>query len=108
MLGSETWKGVQVKAEGWYRDPFLVHEDRWFSSGQPTKLVRDGGVEQFDPPPDGPPKTELVEVRHAQQSDGSDLRRADDQAAGAVYDPTATAWSTIDSIGIAMVPRNPT
>jgi hypothetical protein len=88
-----------VQAEGWYRDPWLVHEDRWYSAGKPTKLVRDDGVEAFDPPPDGPPKVELVEVSHAQASDGSDLRRADDPRAGAVYDPKAAAISTFDSIG---------
>jgi hypothetical protein len=32
-----------MKAQGWCRDPYLVHEDRYFSDGQPTKLVRDGG-----------------------------------------------------------------
>ena len=30
-----------MKAQGWYRDPYLVHEDRYFSDGQPTKRVRD-------------------------------------------------------------------
>lgn len=39
-------------AEGWYRDPFGKHDDRWFSAGRPTKLVRDGGVESHDPPPE--------------------------------------------------------
>lgn len=38
-----------MEAEGWYRDPYLVHEDRWFSAGQPTKLVRDAGIEDYDP-----------------------------------------------------------
>jgi hypothetical protein len=95
-----------VEAEGWYRDPYLVHEDRWFSSGQPTQLVRDGGVEAYDPPPAGPPKAELVEARHEASSDSSDLRRADDPSAGAVYDPRAAAWGTIDSIG-EPPPRSP-
>ena len=49
-----------VLAEGWYRDPFAIHEDRWMSQGRPTKLVRDGGVEAYDPPPDLPLPTELV------------------------------------------------
>jgi hypothetical protein len=89
-----------MKAEGWYRDPYLVHEDRWFSDGQPTELVRDGGTEGRDPAPPGPPKTELVEVRHVPSSDGSDLRRADNRSAGAVYDPKAVAWGTIDSMGV--------
>jgi hypothetical protein len=28
-------------AEGWYRDPYGIHQDRWFSAGTPTSLVRD-------------------------------------------------------------------
>jgi hypothetical protein len=51
---------VSVDAQGWYRDPYLAHEDRYFSAGQPTKLVRDGGIEDYDLPPDRPPKTEIV------------------------------------------------
>ncbi len=96
-----------MQAEGWYRDPYLVHEDRWFSAGQPTKLVRDGGSEAYDPPPDGPPKVELVEVPHTEPVDGSDLRRADDAKAGAVYDSKAAAWSTIDSMGSLGQPTGP-
>lgn len=49
-----------IPAEGWYRDPFAIHEDRWMSQGRPTKLVRDGGVESYDPPPDLPLPAELV------------------------------------------------
>jgi hypothetical protein len=94
-----------VKAQGWYRDPYGVHQDRYFSAGQPTKLVRDGGVEDYDPPPPGPPQGELVEVPDTRPGDGSDLRRADDRKAGTAYDPEATAWSTIDSVGI-YGPRN--
>ena len=36
---------------GWQSDPFGLHEERYFSQGQATKLVRDGGVEFYDPPP---------------------------------------------------------
>ena len=43
-----------LPAEGWYQDPFGVHEHRWMSQGKPTKLVRDGGTESYDPPPDQP------------------------------------------------------
>jgi hypothetical protein len=32
------------------------------SRGQPTKLVRDGGTESYDPPPDLPLPAELVPV----------------------------------------------
>jgi len=49
-------------AEGWYRDPFGIHEDRWMSQGRPTKLVRDAGTEAYDPPPDLPLPAELVPV----------------------------------------------
>jgi hypothetical protein len=38
-------------AQGWQPDPFGRHEDRWFSEGKPTRLVRDQGVEYYDDPP---------------------------------------------------------
>jgi phospholipase C len=37
--------------QGWFEDPFQLHEARWFSQGRPTKLVRDGDVESYDEPP---------------------------------------------------------
>jgi hypothetical protein len=40
---------------GWNIDPYGLHEHRYFSGGQPTKLVRDGGRESYDEPPDSPP-----------------------------------------------------
>jgi hypothetical protein len=39
--------------QGWYADPFRIHEARYFSVGQPTALVRDGGTESYDEPPAG-------------------------------------------------------
>lgn len=66
-----------MSAEGWYRDPFGVHEDRWFSVGTPTPLVRDAGVEAQDPPPEPEWTGDLVPVVEAEADDGSDLRRAD-------------------------------
>jgi hypothetical protein len=66
-----------MKAQGWYLDPYLVHEDRYFSDGHPTKLVRDGVKESYDPPPAGAPKAELVEVPRVEQTYNADLRRAD-------------------------------
>jgi hypothetical protein len=39
--------------QGWCTDPFGRHEARWFSGGDPTALVRDGGIESTDPPPAG-------------------------------------------------------
>jgi Family of unknown function (DUF6159) len=38
---------------GWYQDPYGRHQARYFSAGQPTKLVRDGAVESYDEPPAG-------------------------------------------------------
>jgi hypothetical protein len=35
--------------EGWGADPSGRHEQRWFSAGTPTPLVRDGRVEGRDP-----------------------------------------------------------
>jgi hypothetical protein len=37
--------------QGWYSDPYGSHDDRWFSSGRPTSLVRDQGAESYDEPP---------------------------------------------------------
>ncbi len=34
--------------QGWYADPFGLHEFRYFSAGVPTRLVRDGTVESYD------------------------------------------------------------
>ena len=39
-------------AQNWCLDPFGYHEERWFSRGMPTALVRDHGVEAQDPPPE--------------------------------------------------------
>lgn len=35
-------------AQGWYPDPTRRHQLRWFSAGEPTDLVQDGGVEGHD------------------------------------------------------------
>jgi hypothetical protein len=67
-------------AQGWYRDPFGLHEDRYFSQGLPTKLVRDGERESYDLPPDRPlPEADLVPAEQlgGKVADGSDLLRAD-------------------------------
>jgi len=39
-------------ADGWYRDPFAVHEERLFKQGMVTPVVRDGGVGSYDEPPE--------------------------------------------------------
>ena len=45
-----------MRAQGWHRDPYGVHGERWFSDGKPTRLVRDEGVESYDAPPQEPPR----------------------------------------------------
>ena len=72
---------------GWFRDPYHLHEDRYFSEGNPTKLVRDSGLESFDPPPDIPmPEEPVRTASHAKESGSSDMRRADDAEREAPYD----------------------
>ena len=68
-------------AEGWYRDPYGIHQDRWFSAGTPTSLVRDGGAEGRDDPPGYPPAGPPVEIPDNDQFPEDDLRRADEAAA---------------------------
>jgi hypothetical protein len=56
--------------EGWYRDPWLRHEARWFSGGRATRLVRDGTQESVDPPPETPPQIQnLVPVTPSPDDD---------------------------------------
>jgi hypothetical protein len=45
---------TQRKAQGWYLDPYGLHQARWFSDGAATALVRDDGTESTDPPPATP------------------------------------------------------
>lgn len=70
-----------MDAEGWFLDPFGRHEQRWFSAGVPTGLVRDGAVEASDEPPaaayDGP----LERPPEGAVAGGGDLRRADEAEA---------------------------
>ena len=40
--------------DGWYRDPFGVHEMRYYADGAPTGHVADGGVVTYDLPPPPP------------------------------------------------------
>jgi len=46
--------------QGWFEDPFGVHQHRWISRGRPSDLVRDDGAESYDAPPDGPLPGPLV------------------------------------------------
>ncbi len=79
-----------MREEGWYLDPFHLHEARWISDRVPTALVRDGGVEDQDPPPDGSFDGVLEPVAVVEEPDGEDLLRADaERGEGVIFDPNA-------------------
>ncbi len=64
--------------EGWCTDPFELHEARWISAGTPTKLVRDGSVENYEPVPSAAPSALPVPMcGRAAASHGADLLRSD-------------------------------
>jgi len=95
--------------EGWYTDPFELHEARWMSQGTPTHLVRDDGVEGNDPPPNEPFKVTPVGV--SADSNGScnphDMRRADDAERDGPYDSkraTRRGWDVFDETSGQSVP----
>jgi len=85
-----------IPAEGWYRDPFAIHEDRWMSQGRPTKLVRDGGAESYDPPPDLPLPGALVPVVADSESTGPAGPDEDGQEPG--YSDRRARRAALDAI----------
>jgi hypothetical protein len=89
-----------MRAQGWYHDPYASHDDRWFSDGSPTSLVRDAGVESRDEPPGTPPPLPLVPVSDSPGADASDMRRADDKTrVDQSFDPKEGARIALDRSG---------
>ena len=82
-----------MEAEGWYLDPFGRHEQRWFSAGKPTALVRDGRQHGHDDPPTEEYAGPLTQA-DPPESDNSDLKRADDLTRNA---PTIDKYDVIDA-----------
>ena len=84
--------------QGWYQDPYALHEDRYFSAGTATKLVRDDGRESYDPPPDRPlPDGDLVPVIvEDPETHGSDLHRADEACDSPPYDAKRALRAVLD------------
>jgi hypothetical protein len=90
--------------EGWYTDPYAVHEHRWLSSGRPTKLVRDGDVEAYDDPPDGPYVCEPERIETVPTATGgADLLRTGE--ASSQYDEGAAVMESLDAIGQVGAPN---
>jgi len=96
--GGGSAMSTTLPAQGWYRDPYGLHENRYISDGVPTKLVRDGERESYDPPPDEPLKGDLVAAEYAtaDTKNWSDLRRADD-ASSDPYDPVKARRAALDA-----------
>ena len=70
-----------MREQGWYRDPYRLHTDRWYSDGRPSRLVRDGTVEAYEePPPVDPPGAPERIPEGA--GDSSDVKRADAASRG--------------------------
>ena len=67
---------IGLHAEGWYKDPYGQHSDRWFSGGRATNLVRDSGGTSYDAPPDHPFDGPLVPCAEVDEQD--ETVRADD------------------------------
>ena len=88
--------------EGWYTDPYGRHEARWMSEGLPTALVRDGAVEDQDPPPQGP--YVYKPSRIVDHGTPSDVRRADDQEQGPVGDVMNNAVEEAWEVGGEAMP----
>jgi hypothetical protein len=54
--GDEHVERVNVASpHGWQPDPFGLHEERSFTRGEPTRLVRDSGIESYEMPPSTDP-----------------------------------------------------
>jgi hypothetical protein len=94
---------MEETVEGWYSDPYARHEARWMSEGRPTRLVRDGDVEDSDPVADDEPfKVAPVRIDGVAHSGGSDLLRADDSERETPFDAQAStraAWDAFDQSG---------
>ena len=94
---------VTQDAQGWYRDPYGLHEDRYFSVGAATKLVRDGDTESYDEPPDQPlPDAPLVPAPSPEDDEdhGLDLRRADEASSEDPYSAEVAKQRAFDVFDI--------
>jgi hypothetical protein len=94
-------------AEGWYLDPFGIHERRWISNGNPSNLVRDGNTESTDDPPVRTPSDPFIPVpEDVGLTFGADQLRADDAELELTPDRSAYLQTAIE--GSLVNAGNPT
>jgi hypothetical protein len=84
---------------GWHSDPFHLHEDRYFTRGEPTRLVRDHGIESYDEPPGSPPRP----LSHPPALLGTQL-----PAENLLSGPSRQISTPAEPAGIAAAPAHPT
>jgi hypothetical protein len=97
---------MALAAQGWYRDPYEIHDDRYFSDGLPTKLVRDGDAESYDEPPPGSYPLPLApSAREAAEDEaGSGLRRADEACDDPPFSKSAAVQGAFDVFDAGAIP----
>jgi len=83
--------------EGWYLDPYGVHDQRWISKGRPSDLVRDGVHESKEAPPDRPPSLPLVPAPVDASLGWRDTLRADDADRQPIPDPGSYGVAAMDA-----------
>ena len=86
-------------AEGWYRDPFGLHDGRWLSGGRPTDLVCDDAQVTHDEPPDEPMPASLERLLEGGPTNGEDLKRIGDAKPREGMDPKEQSQRVWDVIG---------
>ena len=85
--------------EGWFTDPYELHEARWLSNGKPTKLVRDGHATSYEELPEGPFTRAPEPIESEGTAGPSDLLRADDaESAGTPMDAGGTYMRQMDAV----------
>jgi len=85
-----------MSEEGWYTDPYRLHEHRWFSDGSPTALVRDEGTTSKDSPPNSPYVEEPKVVEPPPTRAADELRRAGGSESDSA-DAVDAIWSYVVS-----------
>jgi hypothetical protein len=93
--------------QGWFTDPFALHEHRWMSDGQATRLVRDSGTTSYDPSPDRAFVRAPEAVVEVPAAGGGDLRRADDAERGDQgFDASTAFMAEMDAVWSDGAPMN--